>query len=101
MSRFGIRLLLLLSAALFSNTADAAQLSADETADLLKSLQVHRTKNPSLVADFTEQKASRLLAQPLVSHGTLSFQAPDKFRRELQANNPSTTVSNGKQMWIY
>jgi chaperone LolA len=101
MSRFGIRLLLLLSAALFSNTADAAQLSADETADLLKSLQVHRTKNPSLVADFTEQKASRLLAQPLVSHGTLSFQAPDKFRRELQGNNPSTTVSNGKQMWIY
>jgi chaperone LolA len=101
MSRFGIHLLLLLSAALFSSSATAAQLSSAETADLLKSLQVHREKNPALVAEFTEQKASRLLAEPLVSQGTLSFQAPNKFRRELKGKNPSMTVSNGQRMWIY
>ena len=101
MSRSGIPPLLLSVAFFTSAHARAAELSAADTTALLKNLQSHRVKNPSLTADFTEQKASRLLAKPLVSQGTLSFQAPNKFRRELKGNNPSMTVSNGQTLWIY
>ena len=31
----------------------------------------------------------------------LSFQVPNKFRRELRGTSPSLTVSNGQKLWIY
>ncbi len=82
-------------------SASAAQLSNAETNQLLANLQQHRTKFPSLTADFTEEKITRLLQRPVVNQGTLSFQIPNKFRRELKGSNPSLTVSNGQRLWIY
>jgi outer membrane lipoprotein carrier protein len=79
----------------------AAELSPAETAQLLAHLQEHRAKFPSLTADFTEEKTTHLLNKPIVSQGTLTFLAPNKFRRELRGNNPSTMVSNGQKLWIY
>lgn len=79
----------------------AAQLSNAETTQLLSNLQAHRAKFPSLTADFTEEKVTRLLQKPVVNKGTISFQVPNKFRRELRGSNPSLTVSNGQRLWIY
>jgi outer membrane lipoprotein carrier protein len=39
--------------------------------------------------------------KPIVSSGKVSFQAPNKFRREAKGNSPSVTVSDGQQLWIY
>lgn len=78
-----------------------AELPPAETAQVLARLQEHRAKFPSLTADFTEERTSHLLEKPLISSGTLSFQVPNRFRRELRGNSPSTMVSNGQKLWIY
>jgi outer membrane lipoprotein-sorting protein len=79
----------------------AADLPPAETQALLKTLQEQRAKSPSLTADFVEEKTTHLLTKPLVSSGTISFQIPNKFRREVTGKNPSITVSNGQKLWIY
>ncbi len=79
----------------------AADLPLAETQALMKSLQEHRAKFPTLTADFTEQKSTHLLTKPLTSEGTLSFQVPNKFRREVKGSSPSLTVSDGAKLWIY
>src|SRR4051812_42001668 len=94
-------LLLLLLLLVISAGARAADLPPVETAHLLANLQEHRTKSPSLTADFTEEKTSHLLEKPLVSQGTLAFQVPNKFRRELHGSSPSLMVSNGQRLWTY
>ena len=91
-------LLALLTTLAFTRAAD---LPPGETQTLLKSLQEHRAKFPSLTADFTEQKTTRLLTKPLTSEGTITFQVPNKFRREIQGPSPSLTVSDGAKLWIY
>jgi len=42
-----------------------------------------------------------LLKKPLTSTGHIAFQIPNKFRRELIGSNPSLTISNGHELWIY
>jgi outer membrane lipoprotein-sorting protein len=42
-----------------------------------------------------------MMNKPVVSSGKVWFQAPNKFRREVRGNSPSTTVSDGEQLWIY
>ena len=79
----------------------AAELPPAETAALIEKLQAHRAKFPSLTADFTEEKTTHLLNKPLTGNGTIAFQTPNKFRRELKGANPSVTVSNGVKLWIY
>ena len=79
----------------------AADLPPAETQSLLKNLQEHRAKFPSLTADFTEEKTTHLLTKPLVSEGTISFQVPNRFRREVKGSSPSLTVSDGAKLWIY
>ena len=81
--------------------ARAADLPSAETQTLLKNLQEHRAKFPSLTADFTEEKTTHLLSKPLVSEGVISFQVPNKFRREVKGSSPSLTVSDGAKLWIY
>ena len=81
--------------------ARAADLPPAETQTLLKNLQEHRAKFSSLTADFTEEKTTHLLSKPLVSEGVISFQVPNKFRREVKGSSPSLTVSDGAKLWIY
>lgn len=82
-------------------TARAGDLAPAEAAGLLKQLQATREKEPAAEADFTEEKTSHLLLKPLVSDGTVAFQAPDKLRQEIKGGNSSISVSDGKTMWIY
>ena len=91
-------LLAFLAAATLTSAAD---LPPAETQTLMKSLQEHRAKFPSLTADFTEEKTTRLLTKPLTSEGTISFLVPNKFRREVTGASPSVTVSDGAKLWIY
>lgn len=82
-------------------TAEAAELSPTEAAGVLKQLQDLREKQPDAQADFREEKVTHLLKKPLISEGTVSFEAPNKFRREVKGANSSVSVSDGKTMWVY
>ena len=76
-------------------------LTAPERAALLAQLQALHAKAPCFAATFSEQRTSRLLKKPLTSTGTIAFEIPNKFRREMSGSNPSLTVSNGRELWIY
>ena len=93
--------LLLASAAVLPLSTRAADLTPTETQSLLKTLEEHRGKSPSLTADFVEEKTTHLLTKPLTSVGTIAFQVPNRFRREVTGRSPSITVSNGQKLWIY
>jgi len=95
-----MRLCLLLFVAL-TLPIRAAELSPAESQTLLKKLEEHRAKNPSLTADFVEEKTTHLLTKPLTSSGTIAFHVPNKFRREVTGKSPGLTVSNGQKLWIY
>ena len=83
----------------------AALLSAAKTAPLseaeLKNLLAGVRQNRSTQADFQEERVIRLMKKPVVSSARISFQPPNKFRREVKGNAPSVTVSDGRQLWIY
>ena len=74
-----------------------APLSSDELKNLLASIR----QNRSTQADFQEQRVIRLMKNPVQSSGTVWFQPPNKFRREVKGNSPSITVSDGRNLWIY
>src|SRR5437773_5471097 len=82
--------------ALTSSTR-GAPLSGDELKNLLAAIRQNRTTQ----ADFQEQRVIRLMKKPVQSSGTVWFQPPNKFRREVKGNSPSVTVSDGRQLWIY
>jgi outer membrane lipoprotein-sorting protein len=84
-----------------TRVADAQLLSPAEREQTLHRLAELRAKSPFLQADFSEEKTSRLMSKPIKSQGTVWFQTPDKFRREIKGRNPSVTVSDGRAMWIY
>ena len=98
MSRF---FLLLSLAAFLTPVAHAQQLTPAEEKTLLAKLHEQRAQFPALTADFTEERTTRLLNKPLVGTGTIAFQAPNKFRRELRGQSPSLTVCNGSELWIH
>jgi outer membrane lipoprotein carrier protein len=77
--------------------ADGAPLSEGETKNLLATIR----QNRSTQADFQEQRVIRLMKNPVQSSGTVWFQTPNKFRREVKGNSPSITVSDGRELWIY
>ena len=77
--------------------ARAAPLSEGELKNLLAAIRQNRTTQ----ADFHEERLIRLMKKPVVSSGTVSFQPPNKFRREVKGNSPSMTVSDGRELWIY
>lgn len=91
----------LLSAALIfvalTCIANSAPLSEAELNNLLASIR----QNRSTQADFQEARVIGLMKKPIVSSGTVWFQPPNKFRREVKGNLPSVTVSDGRDLWIY
>ena len=97
MCRSGLILLLFL----LPRLSLGVELSAAETSALIAQLREHRAKFPSLTADFTEEKTTRLLRSPLTTRGTIAFRAPNLFRREITGANPSLTVCDGRQLWIF
>ncbi len=80
-----------------TSVAKSAPISDSELKNLLAAVR----QNRSTQADFQEQRVIRLMKNPVVSSGTVSFQPPNKFRREVKGNSPSITVSSGHELWIY
>ncbi len=76
-------------------------LDAQGKQELLARLDALKQRSPSLKADFSESRQSSLLKKPVVSTGTIAFEVPNKFRREIKGSNPSLTVSNGQRLWLY
>jgi outer membrane lipoprotein-sorting protein len=75
----------------------AAPLSEAELKNLLAAIRQNRTTQ----ADFQEERAIRLMKKPVLSSGTVWFQPPNKFRREVKGNSPSVSVSDGRDLSIY
>ncbi len=82
-------------------TLAAEALDAPARAELLARLDAIKQKHPAFQASFSEQRTSRLLKEPVTSTGSIAFQAPNQFRREVGGSNPSLTLSNGKELWLY
>jgi outer membrane lipoprotein carrier protein len=80
-----------------ASVAKSAPLSEAELKNLLAAIRQNRTAQ----ADFQEERVIRLMKKPVVSSGTVWFQPPNKFRREVKGNSPSMTVSDGRELWIY
>ena len=76
---------------------NGAPVSEAELKNLLAAIRQNRTTQ----ADFQEQRVIRLMKRPVMSSGTVWFQPPNKFRREVKGNSPSITVSDGRELWIY
>src|SRR5438067_7058438 len=88
---------IILSFVSLTSFASLGPLSTSELKNLLARIRENRTTQ----ADFQEQRFLRLMKKPIVSSGSVWFQPPNKFRREVKGNSPSLTVSNGQQLWIY
>src|SRR5439155_19322062 len=69
--------------------------------NLVARIDEKRAQAPQAQADLEEEKVVHLLNKPIMSSGKVWFQAPNKFRREVEGNSPSITVSDGRQLWIY
>jgi len=80
-----------------TSVAKSAPLSEAELENLLAAIRQNRTTQ----ADFQEERVIRLMKKPVVSSGTVWFQPPNKFRREVKGNSPSVSVSDGRDLWIY
>jgi outer membrane lipoprotein carrier protein len=80
-----------------TSIARTAPLSEGDLKNLLAAIRQNRTTQ----ADFQEERVIRLMKKPVVSSGTVWFQPPNKFRREVKGNSPSVTVSDGRELWIY
>src|SRR5450432_56759 len=81
--------------------ARADPLTPVDTKALLDRIREKRAAAPQVQADFQEDKEVHLMTQPINTTGKVWFQAPNKFRREVEGNSPSMTVSDGQQLWIY
>ena len=80
-----------------TSVAKSAPLSEADLKNLLAAIRQNRTTQ----ADFQERRVIRLMKNPILSSGTVWFQPPNKFRREVKGNSPSITVSDGRELWIY
>jgi outer membrane lipoprotein carrier protein len=80
-----------------TSIARTAPPSETELKNLLAAIRQNRTTQ----ADFQEERVIRLMKKPVLSSGTVWFQPPNKFRREVKGNSPSVTVSDGRELWIY
>lgn len=85
--------------ALFASQAES--LAPNDVKALLDRIRAQRASAPQVQADFQEQKDVHLMKEPIKSSGKVWFQKPNKFRREVEGNSPSITVSDGQQLWIY
>ncbi len=68
----------------------AAPLSQDEINDLVQRLQTVYQNRTSLQANFREERHVAILKEPVVNQGKIWFTPPDKIRREIGGNSPST-----------
>ena len=84
-----------------ASLAQASPMSPGEIDQLVQRLQDLHSTQPSLQANFREERHLAMLKDPIVNEGKVWFTLPDKIRREIGGKTPSTTVIDGKKMSIY
>jgi len=96
-----IKTLFIISSVCFATLLQAAPLSQGEINDLVQRLETVYRNRTSLQANFHEERHVAILKDPVINQGKIWFTPPDKIRREIAGNSPSTTVIDGKKMTIY
>ncbi|HEY2710956.1 MAG TPA: outer membrane lipoprotein carrier protein LolA [Chthoniobacterales bacterium] len=86
---------------LFVDFLAAEPLAPNDVKVLLERIRTKRAAAPQVQAEFEEEKEVHFMNKPISGSGRVWFAAPNKFRRELNGNSPSVTVSDGQQLWIY
>src|SRR5580658_570999 len=81
--------------------AYASPMTQSDIDQLVQKLQALHDSQPSLQANFREERHLAMLKDPVVNEGKVWFTLPDKIRREIAGRTPSTTVIDGKKMSIY
>src|SRR6202043_3695731 len=81
--------------------AGASPMSQSDIDQLVQKLEALHTNQPSLQANFREERRLAMLKDPVVNEGKFWFTLPDKIRREIGGKTPSTTVTDGKKVSIY
>jgi outer membrane lipoprotein carrier protein len=65
---------------------------------LLERIKWEQKRLESLEAEFVQEKTSEFLARPEVSHGTFSYQRPDRVRWDYRSPKPIALVLDGDEM---
>src|SRR3984957_4336533 len=81
--------------------AYASPMTQSDIDQLVQKLQALHNSQPSLQANFREERHLAMLKEPVVNEGKVWFTLPDKIRREIGGRTPSTTVIDGQKMSIY
>ena len=84
-----------------ASLAEASPMTSTEIDQLVQRLQATTNRQPSLQANFREERHLAMLKEPIVNEGKVWFTLPDKIRREIDGKTPSTTVIDGSKMSIY
>jgi outer membrane lipoprotein-sorting protein len=93
--------LILLTLLGIASAAYASPMTQSDIDQLIQKLQVLHSNQPSLQANFREERHLAMLKEPVVNEGKVWFTLPDKIRREIGGKTPSTTVIDGRKMSIY
>jgi outer membrane lipoprotein-sorting protein len=96
-----MRKLLLLILVGIAQLGFASPMTQSDLNQLVQKLQALHNDQPSLQANFREERHLAMLKDPVVNEGKVWFTMPDKIRREIGGRTPSTTVIDGKKMSIY
>jgi outer membrane lipoprotein-sorting protein len=81
--------------------ACANPMTQSDIDQLIQKLQALHNNQPSMQANFREERHLAMLKDPVVNEGKVWFTLPDKIRREIDGKTPSTTIIDGKKMSIY
>jgi outer membrane lipoprotein-sorting protein len=84
-----------------ASVVHGSQLTQGDIDQLVQKLQALHNSQPSLQANFREERHLAMLKDPVVNEGKVWFTLPDKIRREIGGKTPSTTVTDGKKVSIY
>jgi outer membrane lipoprotein-sorting protein len=98
---FAMKKLILLTLLGIASAACASPMTQSDIDQLIQKLQTLHSNQPSLQANFREERRLAMLKDPVVNEGKIWFTLPDKIRREIGGKTPSTTVIDGKKMSIY
>src|SRR6202035_5490466 len=79
----------------------ATPMTQSDIDQLVQKLEALHNNQPSLQANFREERHLAMLKDPVVNEGKVWFTLPDKIRREIGGKTPSTTVTDGKKVSIY
>jgi outer membrane lipoprotein-sorting protein len=84
-----------------AHLASASPMTQSDIDQLIQKLQALHNSQPSLQANFREERHLAILKDPVVNEGKVWVTLPDKIRREIGGKTPETTVIDGKKMSIY